>query len=263
LGLWLEGLRLQVRVIVALILRETRVHFGEMRLGYLWAVIEPTLHLIAYALIFSYLLRRLSPFGGSLVVFSFTGLIPFFLYYKQSIYLAGAIDGNRMLLNLPPVKPIDVFMARGILEAATYLFAGFIILLCIGIYGVADAVPARPVELMPAFMGTVLLGFGVGITNAVIRIFIRNWMVIFGFLLSPIFLVSGIWFLPSQVPPPYRDYLLYNPLMHYIMWTRVGFYRNYDPAELDRGYALWWSLAVVVLGLTLLRVARRKLLEPV
>lgn len=261
--LWSDAARQQMRVIAALIRRETRAHFGEMRLGYLWAIIEPTLHLLAYVVIFTYLLRRHTPLGSSLTLFMLTGMIPYFLFYKLATYLAGAIDENRSLLNLPPVKPFDILVSRAILESATYLFVGFILLTCIYIDGSKDVVPTYPIRVVAAIVATAGFGFGFGVINAILRVFVRNWMTIFGLLLSPIFLLSGIWFLPSAVPPPFRDYLLYNPMMHYIMWVRSGFYRGYDPSDLDRGYAIGWSVLTVILGLTLLRVARRKLLEPV
>jgi transposase len=98
-----EAIRLQSRVIAALVRRETRAHFGEMRLGYLWAIIEPALHLIVLGLLFSYVLRRHSPLGGSMIMFMLTGLMTYFLFYKLATYVAGAVSENRALLNLPPL----------------------------------------------------------------------------------------------------------------------------------------------------------------
>src|SRR5690348_5489883 len=74
--------RAQIRVIAALVRRESRVHFGATRIGYLWAIIEPTLHLCVYALLFTYVLRRHSPLGGNLNVFMLSGLMMYFLFSK-------------------------------------------------------------------------------------------------------------------------------------------------------------------------------------
>jgi capsular polysaccharide transport system permease protein len=41
-----------VRVIHALIIRETRTRFGDSRLGYGWALIEPVLHIALLWVIF-------------------------------------------------------------------------------------------------------------------------------------------------------------------------------------------------------------------
>jgi capsular polysaccharide transport system permease protein len=260
---WGDAVRLQTRVVAALIRRETRARFGEHSLGYLWAIIEPTLHLLLYVLVFTYLLRRHAALGDSLALFMLTGMVPYFLFYKLATYLGGAVDENRALLNLPPVKPIDILISRAILETATFLFVAFILFTSIYMGGTADAIPYRPLRVAAGIAVTCGFGIGLGIMNTIFRAFFRNWMTIFALMLSPVFLLSGIWFLPSAVPPPFRDYLLYNPVMHYIMWVRSGFYRNYDPSELDYGYAVGWSVVTLMLGLAVLRVGRRKLMEPV
>lgn len=243
--------------------REMRAHFGEMRLGYLWALIEPALHLAVMSVLFVYILKRHSPLGGDLNLFMLTGLLPYFLFYKLALYLAGSIDENRPLLKLPPVKPFDVILARALLESATYIFVGFLLFAGLALVGEStDVIPYQPLKLMSGIAATVAFGFGIGCINTVIRLFLHNWTTIFGLLLSPAFLLSGIWFLPDAIPQPFRDILLLNPVMHYIMWVRAGFYRGYEPPELDSGYALMWSAGVVVVGLALLRISRRKLLEP-
>jgi capsular polysaccharide transport system permease protein len=107
-----------------------------------------------------------------------------------------------------------------------------------------------------------MFGMGFGMINIVVRIFITNWLTVFSLVTGPLYLLSGIWFLPEQVPQPLRDYLLLNPLAHFVMWCRVGFYRDYNPEYLDRPYALAWALGALVVGLALMRIARRKVLEP-
>jgi len=259
---WAEALRLQVRVLAALVRRETRAHFGESRLGYLWAIIEPVMHLMGYVLLFSVILRRSNPVGGSLALFILTGLIPYFLYSKLATYLSGAIIANKALLNLPPVKPFDVIASRAILEATTYLFVGVILLTSLLLSGIPEAVPQDPVVLTAAIAAIVTFGFGLGMINAVLQAFISNWQTIFTLTSGPIYLLSGVFFLIDEIPHPMQDYLLYNPLLHFVSWFRSGFYPGYSAAYLDRGYALYWSISALVLGLGLLRVTRRKLLEP-
>lgn len=258
-----EACRVQFRIIGALIRREMRAHFGESRLGYLWAIIEPLLHLIVLIVLFDYVLARRSPLAGNVVLYMVTGLMPYFLWYKLAAYVAGAIDNNRALLRLPPVKPFDVIVSRAILETGTYLFVGFLLLVGLALVGTssAEVVPHDALALAAALGAATGLGFGVGCLNAVIRIFVPNWSAIFGLLLSPVFLLSGIWFLPEEVPQPFRGYLLLNPLMHDILWVRSAFYRGYDPPDLDRTYALVSAVGVVLVGLALLRVNRRRLLE--
>lgn len=255
-------MRSQVRVIAALVRREMRAHFGESRLGYLWAIIEPILHLASFVLILIVLLKRHAPMGNNATLFVMTAVWPYFLYYKLASYIGGSIESNRALFNLPPVKPLSVVLSRAVLETATYLVVGFILVVCLILGGARDALPARPLQLAAVISVVVMFGMGFGMINIVVRTFIPNWPTIFSLVTGPLYLLSGIWFLPEQVPSPLRDYILYNPLMHFVMWCRVGFYRDYNPEYLNRPYAIVWGLGALVVGLALLRIARRKVLEP-
>ncbi len=260
--LWGEVVRSQVRVIAALVRREMRAHFGESRIGYLWAIIEPILHLASFVLILIVLLKRHAPMGDNATLFVMTAVLPYFLYSKLATYIGSSVESNRALFNLPPVKPLDVVLARTILETATYLLVGFLLVVGLLLAGVSEAVPAHPLQLAAAIAVVVMFGLGFGMINVVMRVFIANWLTVFSLVTGPLYLLSGIWWLPEQVPQPLRDYLLYNPLAHFVMWSRAGFYRDYKPEYLDRSYALAWALGALVVGLALLRIARRKVLEP-
>ena len=260
---WGEALRLQVRVIAALLRRETRAHFGESRLGYLWAVLEPAGHLMALSLFFTYIMARQVPIGGSMMLFFLTGLIPYFLYVKLGFYLASAISNNKALLNLPPVKPLDVMASRAILETATQVFVAILLFTAMLLHGIDQAVPWNPVMLAEAVAVIALFGSGVGMINAIIQMYMPSWSILFNLVTGPLYMVSGIFFIIEQVPLPLRDYLLYNPLYHLVEWFRAAFYPHYAHTYLDRGYALWWSVSAVLIGWGLMRVKRRKILEPV
>jgi capsular polysaccharide transport system permease protein len=259
---WADALRMQVRVIAALVRRETRAHFGESRLGYLWAIIEPASHLVIWLVLFVYIFRRRVPFGGSMPLFFLTGLVPYFLYYKVAMYLSGAVAGNRSLLNLPPIKPLDVLLARAILESATYVFVAVVLFFGLFLTGVDQAIPADFLALIAAVAAIVIFGTGLGMFNAVMMAFIPKWGFFFYTFFGPLYLLSGLFFLAEEVPPTYRHYLMYNPLFHYVSWFRTAFYPGFSHDYLDRGYALTWSISALTLGLALLRIARRKLLEP-
>lgn len=63
-----QALRVQGRVIYALILREALSKYGKSKIGYLWALVEPVAQVLILVLIFSGLGRQ-SPVGGDLAVF--------------------------------------------------------------------------------------------------------------------------------------------------------------------------------------------------
>lgn len=259
---WDAGIQTHIRVVSALIRREMRAQGGESRLGYLWALIEPGLHLMAYMLVFTYILKRHAPLGNSTALFLLTGIVPYFLFSKMAAYVSGAVSGNRPLLMLPPVTLADVIVARVVLESTTYLFVGFLMFLGLYLGGVAEAMPTEPMAVAEACALAICFGVAVGIINLVILSFFHNWMTIYGLFSFPLWFFSGIWFLPEQIPQPYRDYLLYNPIMHFLMLFRTGFYRDFKAVSLDIPYTISVTALTLAVALALMRVAQRKVLEP-
>src|SRR5690606_3384249 len=103
----------QIRVVAALILRETRATFGTSHIGYLWAIITPVAGIAILSIVFS-LISRHPPFGTSLALFFATGIIILQLVTQLASSLMTAIEANRALLSYPPIKRMDVFVARSI-----------------------------------------------------------------------------------------------------------------------------------------------------
>lgn len=191
-----------------------------------------------------------------------TGLIPWFCCYKIATYLTAAVPGNRSLLQLPLVKPFDVVVSRAVLETATYLIVAFLFFGTLYLSGDAAALPSNPFAVAASLLTLITLGFGVGIINAVVYSVFPQWGFLFSMIFGPLYLLSGIFFIVEEIPPPFRDYLLYNPILHAITWFRTGFYPQYPHMMLDRGYAVWCAVAAVTIGVGLFRISMRKILEP-
>lgn len=260
--LWSAAVRTQVRVVGALVRREMRAHFGETRLGYLWALFAPATQIAVLLFIFGYVFHRRAQLGTSITLFIATGVVPYFFYSKLVNYVSASIDSNRNLLSLPIVTPYDVIWARLILESATYFFVGFVMFILLYVGGISSAIPFDPLSVMVACVIAIFFGLGIGMVNIVIKSYFHNWMLFFHLLSFPMWLLSGIWYLPDQIPQPFRDYMLYNPVMHAVVMFRAGFYRDYNPEYLDGRYAVGVSAGVVALGMALMRVTQRRVLVP-
>jgi capsular polysaccharide transport system permease protein len=128
---FLDAARLQFRVIGALVLRETRTRFGTSRLGYMWALAEPIVHVLVLNVLYLAMLRR-PPIGTSLALFFITGIVPYFIFQKTSQRLMGAISGNRAILQLALVKNLDVILGRALLELGTMLIVALLLFAAYG-----------------------------------------------------------------------------------------------------------------------------------
>jgi tetratricopeptide (TPR) repeat protein len=96
-----EALQTQTRVIHALIIRETRTRFGDSKLGYGWALLEPILHILMLSLVFAVMMHGRPPIGDQFFIFYYTGIIPYHLFVHTSTSMTYAITSNGSLLRLP------------------------------------------------------------------------------------------------------------------------------------------------------------------
>jgi capsular polysaccharide transport system permease protein len=255
---FLEAVRLQCRVIGALILRETRTRFGASRVGYVWALLEPIVHIAVLSIVYMAFLRR-TPIGTSLSLFFITGIIPYFLYDKTAQRLSGAINANRALLHLALVKNLDVILARALLELATILIVLGLLLTTLYALDQMVNVFLQPLIIAQSILLLWLLGLGIGSINAVLNSLIKSWDTVFKMVTRPLYLLSGVFFMIERVPPPFGTYLRYNPLVHGIELFRSGFFPGYGRYTIDVTYLASWSIGTVLIGFALERILRKQL----
>lgn len=247
---------LQTRVIGALVLRETRATFGTSQIGYLWAIITPAASVAVLVGLFS-VIGRQAPFGASLALFFATGILTLELFTKLSNTLMNTFDANKALLIYPLIKETDVLFARLILISATYLLIMLLFFSGLILFGLAE-LPAYPERLLQAFVATALLGFGFGTLNAVVTSLWVSWAHIEKVLTRPLFFISGIFYVPSLLPPEATAILKWNPVLHLVEWFRSGYYSNYDSSILDPKYPLGVAMILILLGLASERLFRKK-----
>lgn len=249
-------LALQMKVIGALVLRETRATFGTSQIGYLWAIITPAASVGVLVALFS-LIGRQPPFGSSLALFFATGILTLEMFNKLSTTLMNTFDANKALLTYPLIKETDALFARLILISVTYLLIMAIFYTALVALDLAG-IPAYPEDLMLAFIVTALLGFGFGTLNAVIVSLWESWRHIEKVLTRPLFFISGIFYIPSNLPPEAVAILKWNPVLHLVEWVRSGYYPNYDSTILDRTYPAGIAMVLILLGLAGERLYRKK-----
>ena len=238
---------LQIRVLLSLVLRETRATFGTSHLGYIWAIITPTASVAILVFIFS-LINRQPPFGSSLALFFATGILTLQFFNEFSNKLMTVFNANRALLTYPIIKDVDTLLARSLLIISTYLVIMCIFYSSLMLLGMADF-PAHVEQVLFAFFATALLGIGFGAMNAVIASVWDTWIQIERVLTRPLFFISGIFYVPSHLPPEAIAILKWNPVLHLVEWFREGFYPNYNSFVLDTNYPLYIGVGLLLTGL--------------
>ncbi len=255
------ALQSQLRVIHALIIRESRTRFGDSKLGYGWALLEPVLHILMLSLVFAVMMRGRPPIGNEFFIFYYTGIIPYHLFVHTSSGMTYAITSNLPALQLPLVSPFDLIIARGLLELVTDILVAIILLAGFGVFGFG-VLPHDVPALTASVIAVWLFGCGVGFINAVLNAFCKGWDKIWAQLTRILYFCSGIFYVPGMMPDWVRDILAWNPILHAVDWFRSSFFAEYEPHWLDRSYLAIVAALTLLAGLGLEREARRYLYEP-
>lgn len=252
-----QAIRLQWRVILALMLREARTRYGRQKIGYLWALVEPILHIVALYFLFQFR-GRVLPFGDSLLIFLATGITTYLGFRNIMTRTQGAYSSNEALLSFPAVKVIDVFLGRAILELATWVLVSFLILSTLITLDLGP-LPRSIMMMMGAMLLLFCLALGLGIFLGILTQFLPAVGNLLSVPMRLLYFTSGVFFLPESFPPAVRDVLYWNPVMHGIALYREGYYPNYNSNLLDVPYLMVWAICSLFLGLVSERVARKAL----
>jgi capsular polysaccharide transport system permease protein len=252
-----EALCTQLRVINALVLRETKSRYGEHKLGFLWAILEPALMVTVFVAFFS-ATRTSNPSGMPLVLFMITGFVPFMIFRDTMNQLQGAIVQNRSLIAFPQVTTFDVIIARAVL-AILVLLSVFAVLISMAHMLGYDVRIENPLGVLSACMLLALLGLGMGFIFASLVPIIPS-MSQFGTLVlgRPLFLGSGLFYTAESLPPVVREWLLYNPILHMIELGRSAFFYEFESRHGDWRYAVIFTICTLALGMVAHQSLRRR-----
>lgn len=253
----MQGLLVQLQVIRALMLRETRTRFGEHKLGYIWALVEPIMFIGTFAAMYM-IMGRTTTEGVPVIPFLATGMIPYLLFQNTNSRAMAAIDGNKGLLFYPDIRPLDLVAARVLLEIVTSVMVFGLIMGTLALLEGQLRVGSWLRVLLGFFLASGL-GAGIGLVFCGLSTFSKTADRIVGPLLRPLFWISAIFFSSNSLPSVVRDLFLWNPLLHAVEIVRDGWFPGYHPRYVNASYPLAWILVLLFFGLTLERVARRRI----
>lgn len=250
-----RGLLIGYEVVAAVVLRETRTRFGALKLGYLWALLEPAIVIFTFYAFFR-IYGRQPPAGMDLFGFIATGVVPYTLFTNSINRVAESVNGNKALLYYPQVRPIDLIAARSALELATFA-AVFLILMGGNVLARQALDIESPLAVIGGFLLASALGTGLGIVFCGLGQLTPAIDRVRGPLLRPLFWISGIFFTADSLPDRAREAMLWNPVLHVNELIRDGWFPAYDDAHVSIGYVLVWVVGLALVGLVLERLVRR------
>jgi len=236
----------------ALFLREAVARISATRTAWVWLLLEPAFHITLLMFIFT-VIRQRHVGGINTPLWVMVGLLAFFMFRRSATQAQNAISANQALFAYRQVKPVDTVMVRAGVEGFLMTVIAILLFSVAGFFGL-DVIPADPLAALEAFVGLWMFGLGFGLVVSVAIELVPEFGKILGMLMAPLYFISGVIFPVGKAPPPYREWLLLNPIAHGIEATRLGFAPYYHAfPELSLGYLYTVATATIFFGLMLQR----------
>ncbi|MGB0439936.1 MAG: ABC transporter permease [Paracoccaceae bacterium] len=182
------------------------------------------------------------------------------LFNQLSGLVGTAIHYSGAFLSYPAVTFMDALMARFVLNGLTGLLVGFLVLGGI-IVGFNLTVILNGWAILNALGMMFALALGIGVLNCYLFTRFPLWQRAWAILMRPMFILSGIFFIPENVPSRYIDAFMINPLPHLTSEMRRGVYATYDAVHVNSLYVYGIALGCMMLGMILLLRNHKELAE--
>ncbi len=262
-----NSLQITFAVWRAMFLREALDRLFEARGAWIWLLFEPIMWIMLHVV--GYLYLKHTSIGGMHVCFWTTaGFVAFLLFRRTYIQALHAVDCNKAYFAYRQVKPFDAAFVRGFLELFLMAPIATIVFFLTALPGFSilpglikqQFFPTDPLVVMLALAGLWLLGLGVGLILSVIMVFVPELNSINNIIYLPLYLTSGAMYPVADIPFPYRNIWLMNPVVHGVEIVRKGFLPSYHTDfDINLTYLYTFALGSVFLGLVLYRRFDKKL----
>ncbi len=254
-----DALAIHGRVVSALLFRESLTRFGNERLGYLWAILEPVASIMVLYIIFLAAERRV-PEGMTILSFLVTGIVAFRIFTVCNSRIQSAIQQNRSLLHFRQVTPYSLLVSRLLFTFLSQL--GVFIFLVAMLPLLEDGIRLdRPLLVLFALVALAIIGGAYGTVIAIGKEFIPVLENLARAVSRVFFFTSGVFFYARELPATLRDILWWNPIFHCIELLRDGFFTGFHTDFGSIGYVLAWLVSGIFAALALERFGRSRLLE--
>lgn len=252
--LW-QAWTIQRRVIWAVVLREMLTRFGRHNIGFLWLFAEPMLFTLGVTALWT-AARTVHGSDLPIVAFAITGYSSVLLWRNMPSRAIGALTPNLSLLYHRNVRPIDIYVARLILEGAGATMSFIFLVLFFSFIGwlqlPEDVLQVAGGWFMLAWFGSSLALF-LGALSESTETVEKLWHPA-AYILFPL---SGAAFLVDALPAPAREYVLLLPMVHGVEYVREGYFGSQVTAHYDMAYMALWNIGLTLVGLAQVRKVSR------
>lgn len=217
-------------------------------LGLVFAMLQSLMILMGFMALFLILGTRTSPLRGDFILFLMSGIFVFMTHTQTATKVAGSYSLTGLAQHAPLNAPILV-ISSALTALYTQTLSAFVVL---GLYHTFW----RPIEIenISGCIFVYLLSWFNGLCVGVLFLAIRPWFPRGGPVITRLYIrinmiCSGKMFLANTIPSLILPFFIWSPLFHSVDQMRGFVFINYSPHRTELLYPLWFSVAVLIIGL--------------
>ncbi|EQA97220.1 ABC transporter permease [Sphingobium sp. HDIP04] len=252
-----DGLRIQMLVVKALMIRELTTRFGRENIGFLWLMAEPLMFAGLVGLVWT-LMKGTEMHGISVVAFVVSGYVPLTFFRHGVSKSANIFVANGALLYHRQVKILDFIFVRVLIEMIGSMMAFVFIAVILGYF---ELFP------MPHDLGYLLAGWGIYVLFVLsictviaplseVSELVEKLIPVTTYIAIPF---SGTFNLVSWLAPEARSFLMWSPMVSGMELMRYGIFGSAMQPYYDISKAITVSVCFLAIGLLMCRRIRRTL----
>lgn len=243
------------RTINALLIRELMARFGHRNIGFMWQVIEPLMLTLGVMISWSVIYGERNH-GVRVIPLVLTGYTFLTLWRHMVARFTHTFRHGSGLLFHRHVKPADILVARGLLEAIGTLISFFVAYIPLVLLDIVEPVYDF-LLLLSAWTLMSFFTFGVAMIITAVAHFSDAFERVVQPIMYLILPLTGVFYMVYWLPAAAQSIVVYSPLVHMSEMFRAGYFGPDLPAIWDTRYITLWIIAVNAVGWVLVLKAQQ------
>jgi len=232
--------------------RDLRVRYSTSALGYLWTVLDPLVMSAIYWFVFTQIFQREGVGGEPYIVFLIAGLLPWVWFNSAVADFTKAFSKDARLVRSTAI-PRTIWVNRIVLSKGVEFLVATPVLVLFAVFAVPRVELNALILLFP--LGIVLqavLLVGLGLLVAPLCALWGDLERTTRLILRALFYASPVIYGLPDLPPPFRELAVFNPLSGVFVLYRSGLFPDqWDAVAVVIACAM--SLALLALGVVVFR----------
>jgi homopolymeric O-antigen transport system permease protein len=209
----LEKIKKTYKLLPPLLVRDIKEKYAGSLFGVFWTVLQPTLYILLYWVVFSQIIKiKVQTDTGDVPFFAFllSGILPWFAFQEGITRGASSIIEKRHVIK-KVMFPVYLFPLSSVMSAFVHYGIGILIFLSAYFFWQGDVSVLQVVSVFCLMILQIVLSSGLSLMFAALSVYIRDIVQFLGVAFQVLFYLSTVLYPLTSVPAKLKFVVLLNP----------------------------------------------------